>query len=281
MSSIYKFSALDSYKLACLASDTMWFSNLDDFNDPFEGCVKITSDEKSVEELNTALKNIWSLLKTKGVVEGKDTEYQENYSEEEKLGLLKIINEIFETELQGIKQIAACSFMDAGDQVQINQHMWSHYADGLRGYCLRFNKKRLTDSLAIENEGYYLGSMNIKYSENIASIDAVEYFSCFDSRFNNSFIQQSLAPKLKIYSAVATKSSSWANEKEFRLLSGKKGSLKYDNEAIEEIIIGEKMPMDQQVLLIKIIQSINPSIKIKKVIMKKDSYLLKVVEYKR
>ncbi|MDJ0036643.1 DUF2971 domain-containing protein [Pantoea allii] len=278
MIKLFKFSKMDINKIANLASSTLWFSALEDFNDPFEGGVQATVENASADNLNKALEKIISNLEYKGDIEIQSLEYAETYSEDEADKIIKFLLDTFENELIEIKKLAACSFMEASEYVLFDQHMWSHYADGLRGYCICFDKKKLTNSLAVNNDKY-LAAVNVKYANSYPSVNIIDYFCSFDNPYENPLLTQSIMPKLKAYFIVSTKSKSWENEKELRLLSGEKGGLFYSSDSIQEVVIGEKMPPDQQKLMINLIRSVAPNAVIRKAVMEEHSYGLKIIDY--
>ncbi|KHS72133.1 hypothetical protein RC77_03340 [Pectobacterium brasiliense] len=305
MTKIFKFSTLDIYKISSLASNEIWFSKLEDFNDPFEGGVEITLERNSAEELNEVLKNIDSFMEIKynlgfpidyadkyfeflhkiGLADGEKIIYRKNYSNEEIKIITDFIYNAFKSELNQKEKYFACSFMESGNEVLTDHYMWSHYANGLRGYCLCFDKKKLTDSLTMidENNSLYLGSANVNYRNIFPSSNAIEFFKNYSDIIHNPLLRQTLPIKLRLefLQILSTKSNSWEKEKELRLFSGINGPLKYSSDAIKEIVIGGKMPINQQNIIIKIIKSINPKIVIKKAEMGKNSYDIKIEDYKQ
>lgn len=278
MTKLYKFNKLDTYKISSLASNTLWFSNLEEFNDPFEGRVRIVFKKDSNEDIITAFKNILALCKKKGIFDIPPDLLDNDYSEEDKKHLLNTLKDFLNIELQDLSKIAACCFIQDNENVLTNQHMWSHYADGLRGYCICFDQEKLTRSLIINNE-HYLASTDVTYTDVLPSIDPVEFFCGLDNRFNYAFIESAILPRLNIYSILSTKSTSWSIEKEYRILSGKRGALSYANDAIDEIVIGDKMPAEQQKLLISVIKSAAPNAKIRKATTEKNSYDIIIIDY--
>lgn len=53
--SVYKFSSLNINSLSALAEGKAWFSNLADFNDPFEGQFVIETPDFTMEGANKFL----------------------------------------------------------------------------------------------------------------------------------------------------------------------------------------------------------------------------------
>jgi hypothetical protein len=83
---VYKYRTVDAYSLAGLANSELWFSGLQDFNDPFEGSYKFEEDEfdaqdKSAINLyapwqgfeglpNKILMHIWAKMASKTLILG-------------------------------------------------------------------------------------------------------------------------------------------------------------------------------------------------------------------
>jgi transposase-like protein len=78
-----------------------------------------------------------------------------------------------------------------------------------------------------------------------------------------------------IYKIIATKSMPWNYEKEMRF----EPKRKYDPNSLIEIVIGEKMPLDQQKLVVHTATKANPNIKVKLAKLKANSYGLEIVDY--
>lgn len=301
MEKIFKFSTLDINKVSSLASNEIWFSKLEDFNDPFEGGVKTIVEHSSTKELNEVLKNIYSFMEIKyklgfhvdyvdtyieflhkiGLIDEEGITYKEHYSDEEIKIITDFIYNAFESELNQKEKYFACSFMEAGNEVLTDHYMWSHYADGLRGYCIIFDKEKLTHSLATINDNIYLGSSSVNYTNIFPSSNAIDFFKNYSDIEHDPLLSQTLPVTLRIkfLQILSTKSDSWKNEKELRLFSGINGPLKYSDDAIKEIVIGGKMPINQQNIIIKTIKSINKNIVIKKATMGDSSYEIKIEDY--
>lgn len=171
------------------------------------------------------------------------------------------------------KVISLSASDDEGDPITENL-MWSHYADGLRGFCLVFDFQALQkDIYSFSNRA--IRPIGVSYQDMPNELDI------------NDFIQSSAmlnVSKLNyvdyVVRTIASKSKSWAYENEFRIISMSESNLhSYHPCTLNEIIIGDKMPLDQQKLVTDIVKSVNSSIKIKRAKLKENSYLIEIVDY--
>lgn len=153
---------------------------------------------------------------------------------------------------------------------QDNLLMWSHYGDGLRGFCIGFEEGLLTKP---EPEGYLV---NVAYSVSPPNLDSFVYGITWDQDWysqtaieetnamiksegnserqaENSMYEESGVKAIRTMREIwqhvfASKPSEWSYERERRLLvqTDKSDSTpilrNYPREAIKEFIIGERMP---------------------------------------
>ncbi|MBB5266970.1 DUF2971 domain-containing protein [Algibacter amylolyticus] len=177
-----------------------------------------------------------------------------------------------------------------------NLMMWSHYADGLRGFCLEFDTKFILDNNDVE-------LLEVLYQNNPSEIDTAEIAVLHDQvHYHENAIYEaeikqknillkklennSLKEDLKIYNdsldtvykrsnvihqkMLATKSIEWSYEEELRIILHSKNNnnlgvfMKYPKKSLKSIIIGQKMPVKQQQTIMKIIKAKRNKILIKK-----------------
>lgn len=153
---------------------------------------------------------------------------------------------------------------------QDNLLMWSHYADGLRGFCIVFDEQIL---MKVEPRGYIT---DVAYLEKPPLVDSFVYAIVADQEdYNMRAIEETQAeiryygrkkekPWLAVYRgeaaaalkhmhemwqhAFAAKPSEWRYEKERRLIvdadteNQKPVFRPYPKKAVREIIVGERMP---------------------------------------
>lgn len=276
---LYKFRQVDTYSLSGLSNSTLWFSDLSDFNDPFEGQYILEEKLKY-----TTMKKLKKDITSDSIAKIPEDERLKAFEE---IGVTdgganvdalirKRMKHGFEKSLLGTirKSKAVCLSKSTPQHEPLLQRlMWSHYSNGLRGFCM------VLDSDAMQQyflkEKYGVRQIEIKYQDTPLTISLDEYVNSMKSfgDSENDFIQRTT-------NTIGTKSTEWAYENEYRFLSlGEGNAQKYPPEALLEIVIGEKMPKDQQKLVVDTARSANPNVVIKLAQLKKDSYQLEIVDY--
>ncbi|MEP1613452.1 MAG: DUF2971 domain-containing protein [Roseobacter sp.] len=146
--------------------------------------------------------------------------------------------------------------------------MWSHYGDGLRGFCIVFDEPSIANA---DPEGYLL---DVAYLQVPPTVDSLVYGIAWDQDwFSQTAVDETttaieyqgrkdLQAKIPMYEeagaeavrmmhdiwrhAFGTKPAEWSYERERRLLvqSGLEDELpilrKYPFEAIKQVVVGER-----------------------------------------
>lgn len=220
----------------------------DFFNDPFECWCEILTGFPSKNEKSTRRHNI---IQACGLDDAEDTITDENY--ESYIGSL-VGSEPDIASLINSARITC--FSERPD----NLLMWSHYADGLRGFCLQFDPNLILYNNKLAK------IYTVEYKEKPAVIDATLIAALTDQISYNSFavrltknltVQSSYNQQLNklvnhseeiFRSMLATKPIDWMYEEELRIIyqslsEGKQPEfLSYPRQAIKSVIFGEKMP---------------------------------------
>ena len=110
---LFKYRSIDSPCLRGLANHTLYFSNLDSFNDPFEG--KVFFSKKLLED---------TLRRIKVNVTPKNMDL--------------LTREMDEKVKQTQSAQSVCCLSNTDDDILL----WSHYADWHKGVCLKFDLTR-------------------------------------------------------------------------------------------------------------------------------------------
>lgn len=277
---LYKFRQVDTYSLAGLANNTLWFSNMSDFNDPFEGSYILDmsmSDEKWQEVLErfelkpvdeVGQKEQQAMFEELGVTDGGADKKNLLYRMMERDFKAALVDTIHASKVLSMS-------MDSEQHDPILENlMWSHYADGLRGFCLVFDKDALLNWYY--EEKVKLRPAIVEYADKPLSISISDFL---DTRyFLNTNPDFDIVEEVS--RTIATKSTAWVYENELRLMSLEVSHAhSYPSNSLVEIVIGEKMPKDQQTLVINTAKSANPDIKIKLARLKENTYQLEVVDY--
>lgn len=287
---IYKFYGYRDFDLDALAGSYFWFSKASDFNDPFEGLYIEQLKFRDAADLSSedVFFYLVQLAIYNGVPEGDAIKQAQ-----EKQKSLDFIPDSFRTNpiqassihpskhfvaysvkdtslktINSIKSSKFCCFIrDYRDCPALkNKLMWSHYANGLRGFAIEFDTKSLYDSMnkhnSFEIQGGYVNYKNLKVLDSYQLL--MDYFK---NRHNSG-----------IASVVLTKSPEWKYEQEFRLLSDSNKN-HYDCSAINSIILGQKMQKEKLSTLLAIIESLGLMGKVKVATIDKDTFNLNVVDF--
>ncbi|CDT80658.1 conserved hypothetical protein [Vibrio coralliirubri] len=278
---LYKFRQVDTYSLAGLANNTLWFSNLNDFNDPFEGSYildgKISNSARKLLLEHTEPKSKSAVdreERQKMLAELGITDDGANKKE----FLYKLVSRDFKKALIGTvhdSKAVCLSHYDEDPELDplYENLMWSHYANGLRGFCLVFDRESLL-TFHYEQE-LSIRPIEVKYQDTPITLSISDFVR------SNMVLNATPSNMIEeVTQTIGTKSSAWAYEKEFRMLSLEKDNAQpYPPECLAEIVIGEKMPKDQQILVINTAKSANPDIQIKLARLKENTYQLEIVDY--
>jgi len=216
---IYRFLSKPEFILPTLLNGELWFSKVEDFNDPFEWCYRyrIDSDrdkaqiKKYVEENNISRSEEEKRTRFAGYI--KDPSILE-----------KELNRIFDKFYgQGV-----CCFTEE-DNIR-NVLMWSYYADSHKGIALGFEENdielRHCDHLK-DNVAIFRPKVNkVIYDEHKKYINPFE-----KNRPSHS--------KTKYMKSIA-----WEHEKEVRFVSPKAGLHTFERENLREVILGIRISSD-------------------------------------
>lgn len=140
------------------------------------------------------------------------------------------------------KQIRVLSF-SGGDSALTNPLLWSHYADGHKGVCLKFDMN-IWHRSAIANAGYVLDS--VQYSKKRTLVD-LSVISSGQRLAGSAFTYELTADSTEPLERIAfRKHVSWCYEQEWRMICSQKNNkekiyLGFPPHALVSIIIGLRM----------------------------------------
>lgn len=117
---LYRYCSLDERLLLSLSESYLWFSNLLDFNDPYEG-------KMSHPEMYSDL-DIWNFANYR-FSHPQSVKPLVNASHEERVNMLN------EATRAMLNETRVCCFSEVPDNIL----MWSHYAKSHTGVCLKFD----------------------------------------------------------------------------------------------------------------------------------------------
>lgn len=139
------------------------------------------------------------------------------------------------------KQMRVLSF-SGEETAPTNPLMWSHYADGHRGACLKFDMVIWTRA-KVETSGYVLDW--VRYSKDRPLVD-LAHSNAGQELPGSAFgpLPQNIEPLHRI---AFTKHEDWAYEREWRMVCSqrdgkKKIYLSFPQGALAEVVMGLRMP---------------------------------------
>ncbi len=172
-----------------------------------------------------------------------------------------------------------------------NMLMWSHYADGLRGFCIAFDKNSVA---MVEPEAYVL---NVEYCDTPPIVDSFVYAIAHDQDWYHQVAMEetksrirfmgktdeegwipvyekagaeAIAQMREIWQQVfAVKPLDWKYEHERRLLVHTQQRdtepimRPYPSEAIKEVILGERMHDDFRQRILAVLQKNHPDVPVR------------------
>ena len=259
---LYKFSPPNNYGVLNLTNGTLYCQHHEGFNDPFEFWTDIVD---GVPNIDSDRDRFFAALKEWGFEE-KDLGFViEDY--EEYFDSIKDLQPPFQL-MKNKTRI--CCFSSSAD----NLLMWSHYADGLRGFCLVLDADAVIES---KPEAYLT---EVAYLERPPIVDAFVYAVASD-QYDFHMMAAHEAQGCEAYEEVAEvamsnmkkmwahtfaiKPTEWKYEQEQRLLittevdAQEAVLLNYPVAALKEVIIGERMDLAQQNELIEIVREKYPA----------------------
>jgi hypothetical protein len=260
---IYKYFKFDEYSVSNLIRNELFCNNPKAFNDPFE-CWFITREgiphpENEPDRFNSVCK-AWGYE-----IETNVGDFDDYYRYMEEL-------ELYQPNLKGfLNSVRISCFSKEVD----NLLMWSHYADGLRGFCLEFD-----DSIFLSIDTDKNASIiPVSYSEEPPVVDKMLYSLANDQiwyhemalgegpnspaevqNYEKALIDAEQLLDDLYTKTIATKPIQWKYEEEIRLVfSSNEASegeyFKYPPEAIKGIIFGERMDVKVKETLLQIIEA--------------------------
>ncbi|CAE6903092.1 hypothetical protein ACOMICROBIO_LMKGKHOH_02206 [Vibrio sp. B1FIG11] len=243
---MFKYQSFSQYSLANLLNDQIFMNHYDAFNDPFECWCEVMTDFPPLSDKSTRLSNIlsaWGFSEIDETVE----KYYDDY-----------VSSLSDTGFDPQKLADAAKITCFSKRAD-NLLMWSHYADGLRGFCIEFDPKSILGT----NEKF-ASIYDVTYQSKPAVIDTAlesvysdqaDYYASVadvtsddkDVQFYDDLLHENIEKCQEIYmKMLATKPLEWSYEEEQRVIyvssGGDDSLLSYPSSSIKRIIFGEKMP---------------------------------------
>lgn len=269
----FKYTSFNTDTIKSILCNEIWFSSVEQFNDPFELFFKAKTDFPTDHE-----EFIKYLVSAKYFAPDNHRERAQNAVVAAKLsGNMEKLYELTKANIANLEASLEESLVEIGllvscmSKVRSQPLMWSHYANSYKGLCIAYDIEELK-SVGIEFK-------SVTYQEKVFEFDpAVHFLSLSTDRKKAS---QTLT------SILTTKNANWKYEEEVRSMRtlederdkkivGKAYNVPEDS--IKYIILGYRVPEKDRALLKRIAQVKNIPLYIAS--PKKGEYSVSIEEYR-
>lgn len=243
---VFKFRAGNENDLDSFFENYMWFANFSDLNDPYEGYASFSNKDLDDDFRENFLAAVFGKNPKGEIIPAAEAKnYRDNYEKETGIKFSdyvdsKAIDSIKSFYSEHKKDYKILSLSLAKDDHEHpaplnNMLMWSHYANGFKGFCVEYDFEKLKNSIESTNS-IELASSPVKYSTD-GNLPIIKM-----KTFMKSEIDDSRDASLEILQAFTNKEQSWLYENEVRFISELGGKLFYAPDSINAIYISEKAP---------------------------------------
>ena len=225
-SRLYKYQRVSATSLQNLKFCKLWFSAPASFNDPFDCALKV------IREPEVDLERVWAHLEARSEIDpsfAASMRPDGEFSDEFRRSTLDGIRNAFERQRhENLYNRGVACFSTKNDDIL----MWSHYADGHRGFCLEFNTQCDPFNRA----------RPVHYASEVPALDPVDYLE-YDATKRNP-----------LESMMQTKSACWEYEAEWRLIHMQANlEYSYDFRALTGVYFGSAMPEEQMSVIAQLL----------------------------
>lgn len=222
--SLIKFQSDGIFLLQNLTNGQLYFNNIFNFNDPFEGIFryKLSSNKEAFQQFY--IKHY----------QGDPEMYK--YYIKNKGELEKKINKSFDWRL---KTNGVCCFSDSSCNRDIL--MWSHYTNKHRGVCLVFN-----DGLQ------FVTTPLMNLEESITAHPTGPHPVTYTKEYYN---EDPLEHQVTATNFLTTKFNTWEYEHEQRFISPKTGTYHFNKPSLTQVIFGLRTTPDLKSSIRNIVQN--------------------------
>lgn len=243
---VFKFRYGNESDLDALFENYTWFSGLSDLNDPYEGYASFSDDDIDDNFREAFLAAVYAKEPKEGVSPSAEAStYRKHYEKDTGTSFsdyvdskaITIIKSYYAEHKSDFKIFSLSLAKDDHKHPAPlnNMLMWSHYANGFKGFCVEYNFEKLKHSIETENN-LELATSQVKYATD-GKLPVIKM-----KTFMQSTIDASRDSSLEILDAFTRKEQSWGYENEVRFMSEQGGKLYYDPSCINAVYISEKTP---------------------------------------
>ncbi|EPO0009604.1 DUF2971 domain-containing protein [Vibrio alginolyticus] len=262
---LYKFASFNENSISALAEQSVWFSDLNSLNDPFEVSVRyevpVNQSEKVAQYIEAATIDREKVLnitraEARDIAESAYKQDPESFCRKFEQAIELVINEHSKV-LNSLNVFSTSLDLPDESSHHENMLMWSHYGMGFTGFCLQFSASKFFRSIKELNKESKIGYCKVDYVTESHVVNPIKYVPYITEDY---------------FSAMQFKHEQWRYEGELRFISGNCGLHKYSHDALTKVYIGFKMPVSKQKVLIAIIRQYFPEAQIYRAEVDKQSY---------
>lgn len=234
---LFRYRSYNEFTLKEILYDELWFSSVENLNDPFEFPFFFNRDYKY---------DYWDLLriytecKIRTIDQIITLNKNDDLSPEKQLNLIDdLITELESNIRKDILESNVCCFTKKSN----NSLMWSHYADGMRGLCIAYDQDLLSEANVTWEKIEYV---NLIKKMHISDCRVEET----DKSTNDHYHAKIIFDHNDLYKYSYFKHLNWKYEEEVRsvitkfddkhIVNGQVWKIKENT--IKGVIVGYKMP---------------------------------------
>lgn len=235
----------ENYHVDGLRKNTVWFSNVEQLNDPYEGRIYFEQEEVSIANMKSALTQIFylnnnDLKKSRREVEDRFKKMGKTiFTKHIHKNVSRHFHEFLKTHH---KERHVLSLSKANLSLKENlfpeplslMMMWAHYANGFRGFCIEYDYSKLIKSINKIND-IRLDAREVEYVK--SNLPIIKSSTVIDD-----IIYKNNKTSKEIIKAYATKHKAWDYENEVRVISPIQGINKYSEECVNRVFVSELNP---------------------------------------
>jgi hypothetical protein len=236
---VYKMSPANRFLFDSLINSQIWFSNPQDFNDPFDCDINLKIGNSTQAQMQDYFDNHLKKLFQKNDLQDINT----NNITQQQFEIL--INKAAKRHTQ--RKGLACFLSSCN-----NLLAWAHYADSHKGVCLKFD--------ILEDTALFSTTKRVEYRKMYPEYDYLTN--------KNDFVNQ----------MFFIKSEEWVNEGEVRVLKDKKGYFDFNPKSLKEVVFGCKICDTDKLTLTKVIRTYYPECEIKQAVKNDNRFSLNFIE---
>lgn len=237
---IYKYVPYNTYSLSNLKNSQIFFNRPIDFNDPFD-CSLVRESIKIDDNEIIQLYNDWVSNELPDAPPPptnpiKNVKSIENLPDDFRRQMEEITKEVAKEKQQEYHYRIGCAcFSKINDSLL----MWSHYANGHKGFCLEFDTSF---------DPFYK-AYKVEYSDSFPSLNLITMFLA------------RIKSDSRAFTSLLTKYSCWEYEKEWRIFHREpRKFFGYTEDALKAVYFGVSIDTTNRDIICLILQGQNPNV---------------------